>query len=136
MTTSCAQSEEQYRQTEARMMEDWNPEKAEQEQMKDWRIPGWLNAPEWANWIRFCKDRGWVFTQEEPHVYSDGVMAPEGNFVRACEVPGVLFFANRNRTVGEQAPFWVSDRRAGKTVEAEPAKPSHKAPPRRQKLGP
>lgn len=43
--TSCAQSEAEYRATEERMKKEWTPERAQQEQMRDWKIPGWLNAP-------------------------------------------------------------------------------------------
>lgn len=134
-TTSCAQSEDQYRETEERMKREWNPGRAEQDQSCDWKIPGWLNAPDWANWLQFCKQRGWVFADERPHVYGDGVMSVHGQkdgirFIRACEVPGVQFFSNRNQTSGGEAPFWVTDRRAGLT--AEPVKSTSRTVPRRR----
>lgn len=125
--TSCAQSEAEYRATEDQMKKEWTPERAEQNQKLDYKIPGWLNAPAWANWLQYCKVRGWMFVEEQPYVYNDGVMSAHSEtkeclqMVRACEVPGVQFFSNRNSVLGGAAPFWVCDRRKGLTAEPTPA---------------
>lgn len=115
--TSCGQSEAEYQATEERMRQEWDPEKAERDQMRDWRIPSWMNAPKWANWLGFCQDRGWYFAEKQPETVCGGVMIPTSRYVRACEVEGVQFFSNKNKTLGDSAPFWLMDRRAGKTRE-------------------
>lgn len=76
-------------------------------------MPGWLNAPSWAEWLQFCRTRGWMFVSEQPHVYSDGDMTADvGRMQPASEVPGVIFFRNDRKYSGSSAPHWVCDRRA------------------------
>ena len=112
-SNSCAQTEDQYAAKEAEFLRIWNTSSGSRayDQYCSWRVPSWYNAPTWAQWLRFCMERGWVFVDREPYVYPDGVVSADCQLVRACDVPGVLFFDNKNYAMGGEAPFWVTDRR-------------------------
>lgn len=114
--SSCAQSEGEYQETESRMRRDWSNKGAEHwagRNADKHYIPGWLNAPIWAEWLQFCALRGWVFVSEQPHVYADGVMTTHvRQWVKASDVPGVLFFSNNREYSASAAPPWVCGRRA------------------------
>lgn len=120
-STSCAQTEDQYAAKEAEFLRIWNMASGSrtEDQHNSRRIPSWYNAPAWAQWLRFCTDRGWVFAEREPYVYEDGVVSAHNRLMRACEVPGVLFFDNRNSVLGGEAPFWVTDRRRQLEIQDE-----------------
>lgn len=60
-----------------------------------------VNLPHLTVLLASCV--GWIFVEGQLHVYGDGIMSAHGQdkdclrSVRACEVPGVLFFSNRNQ---------------------------------------
>lgn len=100
-----------------------------QKQKDMWWIPRWDKAPEWAEWLQFCKTRGWVFCTMQPHVFGDGHMTCHGHrFVLACDVQGMTFKPNRKCYSGQGRPFADED---------VPATLSTVTPPRdlRTKLG-
>lgn len=75
-------------------------------QMDMYYIPGWNDAPEWANWVQFCTLRGWVFTDKPPHVYSDGVSSVHGvKFIEAIKTPGIVFLRNHKHYSGRSRPW-------------------------------
>lgn len=91
---------------------EMSEEDLSRKQMDMRSIPGWLNAPGWANWIQFCSTRGWLFASEEPHVFRDKHVSVHGAKIqRACEISGVMFFENKHGYSGVSTPHWVDDRR-------------------------
>lgn len=115
LAVQSGEREKQYLESESDALIGWRARGAEHwesKQREKHSIPSWLNAPDWAEWIQFCSQRGWLFVSEQPHVYSDGVVSVHvGKMKRACEVPGVLFLTNSKRYSGMATPHWVVDRR-------------------------
>lgn len=79
-----------------------------------YHIPGFRDAPEWATWVQFCKQRGWVFYNKQPHVFSDGVASvsidKDGNATglkskRAIETPNIVYLTNKHFYTGKGKPF-------------------------------
>lgn len=124
--------ETRYQESERQAMDRWqalDPEALAKRQMDREFIPGWLNAPEWAQWVHYCSSRGWVFLSEDPHVFGDGhVSGHASQLVPANQVPGVLFHPNRRHYLGQGAPHWVCDRR--RALAGAGGAPKPKAAPR------
>ncbi|UMO77218.1 hypothetical protein SmaMPs15_000067 [Stenotrophomonas maltophilia phage vB_SmaM_Ps15] len=69
-------------------------------------IPGFIGAPEWAQWVQYCRSRGWIFTDKPPHVYADRHVSIHGvKWKLAVKVPTVEFLRNHKCYSGRSRPW-------------------------------
>lgn len=76
-------------------------------------IPGFLDAPEWAQWVQFCTLRGWVFYSKRPHVFNDGVASTQVDshgynglkWKEADKTDKVVYLPNKKMYSGNSRPF-------------------------------
>lgn len=79
-------------------------------QMSRFHIPGWLDSPDWAEWLQYCSGRGWLFMSKQPeHIFSDGYASSHKvKLIRACDFPKVAWLNNRKGYSGRGRP-WPED---------------------------
>jgi hypothetical protein len=79
-------------------------------------IPGFKDAPEWAEWVQFCTQRGWVFYNKRPHVFPDGVASSQLDnagynglkYIKASDTDNVVYLSNPKGYTGKSRP-WPED---------------------------